>query len=150
MERLTVAALIPFKHYVHLRRTGKARIVKYDNKKIILRSSLLPKPKEPLEVRYSRVRLRKKFGLTLEKRIGIIKSLFKSPSVKAYRLALRISKLRKRGRVRTILKEIRREIYRRISGRVSNRGGIVRRIARSILRIFGRIVRKGRPGRMKV
>ena len=118
MERLTVAALIPFKHYVHLRRTGKSRIVKYDNKKIILRSSLLPKPKEPLEVKYSRVGLRKllkRVGISLrELRIRTLEGLPRERPYALYRLLLRLEGMRKRG-ISSIIKRLKAEVVRLLS-----------------------------------
>ena len=113
MERLTVAALIPFKHYIYLRRTGKTRVVKYDNKKIILRSSILPKPNEPLEVRYSRVRLRKllkkKNKGIRERREETLRGLPRERPYALYRLLLRLERIRSKGISRTI-KELKREV----------------------------------------
>ncbi len=96
--RIIIASLIPFRHYVRVRYTGKIRIVYYDGKKKIFRSSLLPRPERPIDIRYSRRGLYKK-GYPKMKLRKIAKAFLSSlpKDYRTYRLLLSISKLRNGG-----------------------------------------------------
>ncbi len=96
--RILLASLVPFKHYVRVRYTGKLWIVYYDGKKEIFRSSLLPKPEKPLDIRYSRRGLYKKGYPKMRLRKIAKGFLSKLPKeYRSYRLLLRLSKLRRSG-----------------------------------------------------
>ena len=112
--RLIIASLVPFKHYVRVRFTGKIRIVQYDGKKEIFRSSLLPRPERPIDVRYSRYGLYKK-GFPKMSLRKIAKAFLSSlpRDNRSYRFLLRLSKLRRRG-LRYFIDRTRSRIAREI------------------------------------
>ncbi len=126
--RLVIASLVPFEKYVKARFTGKTWIVEYDGKKILFRSSLLPRPEEPMERRISRVGLRKK-GYSKSVLRGIAKEFFETlpNDERSYRFLLRLSKLRKKG--------LRYDIDRK-------RSEIARAIGHITPKLIGKLMRK--------